>query len=226
MRGLISQIFRLRQRLGNKPIRFCSSSSKMMSVAWASPNRGSDINMAKSSNDEPNSPHDATEVWVSMLHHNMRKSRSIGFLSIAIDLAWMINFMSWLKRSFIPGWASIYPTHLSKASASGFWIWTWYCRKKLLLSQFSSLGQAWEESSILHHHHYCGTAAERFGSLLALHLRKSLGSGTRIYGSLQQALQSPIPEIILHDHVARPGMPWVGQERTTNQDQWGGSSSS
>lgn len=58
-----------------------------------------------SSNYGPNSTYDATKVWVPVLHLDMKNSKSTGFLSTAIDLAWMIDFMilRLLNRSFIVG---------------------------------------------------------------------------------------------------------------------------
>lgn len=100
--ALLVEYLRFDKDLVKKSTRFWSL-SRMMPLALATPNRGSNVNIATSSNYGPNSPHDATKMWVSMLNHEMRNSRSIGFLSTTINLAWMIEFMIpyWLNSCFI-----------------------------------------------------------------------------------------------------------------------------
>lgn len=73
--------------------------------------------MAISSNFGSNSPYDATNVWDSVLHLNIRNSKSFGFLSTVIALTWPMAFMILrsLKRSVIPCRVNICAAHLSKA---------------------------------------------------------------------------------------------------------------
>lgn len=60
----------------------------------------------------------------------------------------------------------------------------------------------------IHHRHYHGTLFDKFVDPTASNCAKSLSSDTRMQDRFDRRMQRSVLEIIPHDWVPKPGMPW------------------